>query len=98
MIALSVLLAPPVAGVAMAASPDHMAMIGMGHCETPPITAGHDKMAGNGCCISVCMAAAVMPSGPLEVRLPRQQITEFVLLRAYRSTPARIATPPPRIS
>lgn len=99
LIALSVLFAPPLAGAAMAASPGHgMPMTEMGHCESPPATGSHDKMAGKSCCISVCMAVAVMPSNPIEVRLPRQQVTQSVILKAYRNTPARIATPPPRLS
>src|SRR5438445_8913670 len=100
LIALALLVAPGVTGVAMAASPHHqMEMTEASHCQTPPASSGdHQKMAGKNCCIAMCTAVAVTPSAPAELSPPRRQIAEFASPKAYHGLLAEIATPPPRRS
>jgi hypothetical protein len=73
-----------------------MAMMGAGHCQTPPASPGDRKMTGKGCCIAMCMAIAVAPSTPAESSPQRQQVTQFTPPAAYHGTLSEIATPPPR--
>jgi hypothetical protein len=96
-LALAVLLAPGVAGAAMAASPHHaMPMMEAGHCQSAPSSTGDRKTAGNNCCIALCMAVAVAPSTPAATSPQRRQIAQFATPAAYRGTLFEIATPPPR--
>lgn len=100
LIALAVLFAPGVTGAAMAASTDHqMQMMQGGHCNMPMSgKSDHDKMGGQNCCISMCMAVAIAPSTSADVQPLSAQITQFALARTYHGTLAEIATPPPRLA
>jgi hypothetical protein len=98
LIAVALLVAPAVTGVAMAGSPHHqMEMTEPSDCQTPPASSGdHQKMAGKNCCIAMCMAVAITPSVPAELSPQRRQIAEFASPKAFHGLLAEIATPPPR--
>lgn len=98
LVALAVFVAPSVNGAAMAASTHHtMQMMEAGHCEAPPSSGDHrHKMDGKSCCISMCMAVAVVPAVPAETTTLRQPVAQFAPPKAYHGLPAEIATPPPR--
>jgi hypothetical protein len=98
LVALLVLFAPGVASAAMAADPHDAQIMEAGHCQMPPSSGAHDKMAGKSCCIAMCMALAVAPWTPSDATPPRQQIAQFPSPKAYHGLPAEIATPPPRKS
>jgi len=94
------LFAPAVASASaqgMTMAEHEMQMIEMGHCQSPPAgRADHDKKAGHGCCIAMCMAIAVTASAPAQNAPLRRQIAGFRPPKAYHGVPAEIATPPPR--
>lgn len=100
LVAFSVLFAPSVAAAAergMTMDDHEMQMIEMGHCQAPPSGhANHDKNAGHGCCIAMCMALAVTPSALAQTSPLRQQIAGFAPPKSYHGLPAEIATPPPK--
>jgi hypothetical protein len=98
MIALAVLFAPAVTSPAMAtAAHQKMPTVEAGHCQTPASTAGHhDQKEGKDCCISLCMALAVVPTAPVEAPQACQQAADFAPPRSYHGLPEEIATPPPR--
>jgi hypothetical protein len=100
LIALAVLIAPGVAGAAMAATPHHaMAMMQAGHCQAPPSnSADHDKTPAKSCCIAMCTALAIAPTRPAASSPPQQQVAEFAPPKAIHGLLAEIATPPPRLS
>jgi hypothetical protein len=97
-LALAVLIAPGVAGAAMAASSHQdMRMMEAGHCDMPPSSSGdHGKAPAKSCCIAMCTALAVAPTGRVECSPPQQQITQSGPPKAYHGTLTEIATPPPR--
>ena len=98
-LAVAVLLAPAFtrAGEAFAAVPGHhMQMMEAGHCQPPGKSGDRDQPATDDCCVSTCMAVAIVPPAPAtggEVRnaLPASAVRAFAL-----GVPAEIATPPPR--
>lgn len=107
LVAAAVLFAPALtrAGEAFAAVPGHhMQMMESGHCKTLQLNADEgespekDKVPGKGCCISMCMAAAIdRPAAPQSEVLHDAAAT-FPLIHRYHGNIAEIATPPPRFA
>lgn len=99
LVAVSVLFAPGMAGVAMASPHSNMQMTMAGHCQTAPSSSGnHGKMAGKSCCIAMCMAVAIAPATFAGVHLPDRQLAPFPTAAVYHNSPTRIASRPPRHS
>lgn len=99
-VALSVLFAPAVGSAAMAAAHTDMQMTGAGHCQSLPSPSGdHGKMGAKSCCIAMCLAVAIQPSAPVDVRTPGpQQLAQFPNPTVFNGNLHEIATPPPRIN
>ena len=108
LVAIAVLFAPALtrAGEAFAAVPDHhMQMMESGHCKSAPSRSGdadgspdHDKAGAMSCCISMCMAVAVVPHAPTQAAALHGAAAPFALIHQYHGCIAEIATPPPRLA
>jgi hypothetical protein len=101
-VALAVLLAPAFtrAGEAFASVPDHHAqMMQSGECHAPetgvPEESG-DKAPVKDCCISMCMAVAMMPPAPMQDGPINPEPAVSAIPALQVSHLAEIATPPPR--
>ena len=100
LLALAVLLAPAFtrAGEAIASVPDHHAqMMQTGECHAPDTgVPDEDRDAPvKNCCISMCMAVAMMPAAPIQEPLkPEPADSAIAALQISHLTD--IATPPPR--
>ena len=107
-VAVAVLFAPALtrAGEAFAAVPDHhLQMMESGHCKSAPSpvadpdgSSDQDKVVGQSCCISMCMAVAVGPPAPPAARALHGAAAIFPLAHQYHDCIAEIATPPPRLA
>ena len=100
LVALSVLLAPAFAraGEAFASVPDHHAqMMKAGECHAPESDGTDDgKALAKSCCISMCMAVAMMPAAPIEDSPLKPQQAVSAIPALHLSHLGEIATPPPR--
>lgn len=104
-VTLAVLFAPALtrASEASAAVPDHhVQMMESGHCKSAPAQSGDDtssdEAAGKSCCISMCMAVAVVPAIPTKSVSVHGPAATFAPANQYRGRIAELATPPPRLA
>ena len=100
LVALAVLLAPAFtrAGEAFASVPDHHAqMMQTGECHAPESGGpDDDKAPAKSCCISMCMAVAMMPAAPMKDSPLTPQPAVSAISALHLSHLGEIATPPPR--
>ena len=100
LVALAVLLAPAFtrAGEAFASVPDHHAqMMQTGECHAPESGGpDEDKAPAKSCCISMCMAVAMMPAAPIKDSPLKPQPAVSAIPALHLSHLGEIATPPPR--
>ena len=102
LVALAVLLAPAFtrAGEAYASVPDHHAqMMESGECHAPDTGVpdeDRDDAPVKNCCISMCMAVAMMPLAPMQDDPLKPEQAVSVISALQVSHLAEIATPPPR--
>ena len=102
LVALAVLLAPAFtrAGEAYASVPDHHAqMMQSGECHAPDTGVpdeDRDDAPVKNCCISMCMAVAMMPPAPRQEGLLKPEPAASAVPALQVSHLADIATPPPR--
>lgn len=101
-VALALLLVPamPRAGAASAAVPgQHMQMMDGAPCKMPPSSPSEqDRMAGSGCCVSMCAAVAVAPDAPAAEHRPGHVMAGFPAPKSFLGHLSEIATPPPRLA
>lgn len=101
LVALAVLVAPAFtrAGAAYAATPNHHAkLMDSGNCQTPPSQSGNRDKVAKDCCISMCMAVAVVPTVPAEQSELKPVPAVFAIPTIHLAYLGEIATPPPRAS
>lgn len=102
LVALSMLFAPAVARAgepAVGASQHNIEQMDAGHCRMPPShSSDHEKMAGKSCCISMCTAVAIQPSGPASEEPLQSASASFAIPSFQVGSPGELATPPPRRS
>ena len=100
LVALAVMLAPAFtrAGEAFASVPDHHAqMMKAGKCHAPESGGtDEDKAFAKSCCVSMCMAVAMMPAAPIEDSPLQPQPAVSAIPALHLSHLGEIATPPPR--
>lgn len=104
-VTLALLFAPALtrAGEASAAgSNHHVQMMQSGHCKSGAARSSDDKSsdqaAGKTCCISMCMAVAVVPAIPAKSVSVHGTAARFAPANQYRGRIAELATPPPRLA
>lgn len=101
LLALAVLVAPVTANAmepVAASSTHHQETKASSHCTGAPDGASkNDKRAGKTCCASMCMGVAVAPRAPAAGNEPLLQVAPTTAVMAFLlSSPAELATPPPR--
>ncbi|NUR13286.1 MAG: hypothetical protein HOQ20_15810 [Bradyrhizobium sp.] len=99
-IMMAVLFASAVTGTATAsaATMNHdMQMMEMGHCASPPAKE-NGKAPVKSCCIAMCMAVAIAPTVPAQLRDIHHQTAYFAVPTSWHGYLGEIATPPPRLA
>lgn len=88
----------PYGGAAMATTPAdrHTQMTERGHCSDQPAKGDDHKVSDKSCCVTMCIAMAVIPSASFEPRSLTASVDRPLLSQLHHSFVAKLPTPPPR--
>jgi len=103
LLALAVLVAPVTANAmeraATSPASHHQQAKVFNHCTGKPDgDSKHDKATGKTCCASMCMGVAIWSPGPAAEGNVLQAAPSVAATTELDSSPAELATPPPRLA